>query len=147
MLFVFSVPIVRDVLSSVLLDKASSGSALERLMTVQLAFGYFQKYPLLGIGWGSATSHDLLVKLLSNVGILGAFTFFAAVYCVLRANWRALDSFVLPMNLSRFAWFLALALFLFTGMLGEFPLALGNFWLVLGMAISTGWKAVPAQNA
>jgi O-antigen ligase len=143
---VFSVPIVREILSSALVDKSSSGSALERLMTVQLAFGYFQKYPLLGVGWGSATSHDLIVMLLSNVGIFGAVAFFAALYVVLRANWRALDSFVLPADLSRSAWFLSLLMFLFTSVIDGFPLALGNFWLVLGMAISTSWKAYPDRE-
>lgn len=134
-----SVPIVRDVANSVLLDKASSGSGLERVMTILLAYGYFQKFPLLGIGWGSATSHDLIVKLLSNVGIIGALTFFGAMLCVMRSNWQTLEVLVLPMSLSRAVWFLSLAVFLSTSVLIEFPLAFGNFWLVLGMAMSTGW--------
>lgn len=144
---VSSVPIARDVVSAAVLDKSSSGSALERAMSVGLAFGYFRKFPLLGIGWGSATSHDLIVKLLSNVGIIGTFTFFAAMYFVMRADWRTLDSLVLPMSLSRFVWFLGLTVFLFTNILIAFPLAFGNFWLVLGMAISTGWKAKPAGTS
>jgi hypothetical protein len=114
-------------------------------MTVGMAFGYFQQYPLLGIGWGSAASHDLIVRLLSNVGIIGTFTFLVAMYCVIRANWRALDSLVLPMSLSRFAWFLGFSVFLFTSVFIGFPLAFGNFWLILGMAISTGWKTETRQ--
>lgn len=145
-LVVSSVPIARDVVNSVLLDKSSSGSALERAMTVGLAFGYFRRFPLLGIGWGSAGSHDLIVKLLSNVGIIGTFTFLTAMHGVIRANWRALDSAVLPMSLSRFAWFLGITVFLCTSVFIEFPLAFGNFWLVLGMAISTCWKAESAQS-
>jgi hypothetical protein len=139
------IPAARDVISFALLDKSSSGSGLERLMTIELAFGYFRKFPILGIGWGSATSHDLIVKLLSNVGIVGTFAFLSAVYCILRINWQALDSLVLTINLSRAAWFLAFTTFLFTCVLTGFPLAYGNFWLVMGMAMSTGWK--PASGS
>lgn len=141
-----SIPIAREVVSAVLLDKSSSGSALERAMTVALAFGYFQKYPILGIGWGSATSHDLIVYLLANVGIVGAFTLFGAMISVLRAGWRALDVLVLPEGLSRAAWFVAFAAFLSSSLFVEFPLSLGNFWLVLGMAISTGLRVERRQR-
>lgn len=140
----FSIPIVRDVVGTVLIDKASSGSGLERALTIVQAFRYFQEFPVLGIGWGSATSHDLIVKLLSNVGIIGAFTFLGAMYCVMRANWRALDTLVPPRNLWRATWLLSLAIFLLTSVINEFPLPFGNFWLVLGMAMSTGWKTEPA---
>jgi len=145
-LAVSSVPVARDVVSSVLLDKSSSGSALERAMTIGLAYGYFQEYPLLGIGWGSATSHDLIVKLLSNVGIIGTFTFVAAMYGVIQANWRIMDSLAPRVSLSRSAWLLGLNVFLFTSIAIGFPLAFGNFWLVLGMAISTCWEAERART-
>ena len=136
-----NIPVVRDVMNSVLLEKSGSGSALERVMTVQLAFGYFQKFPWLGIGWGSATSHDLLVKLLSNVGIIGTLTFIGAIYTVLRRGWESLRPFELPIDLSRFAWLLSFSVFILTAVISGFPLAFGNFWLSLGMAISVGWKS------
>jgi len=132
-----SIPVISDVVKSALLNKSSSGSGLERLMTIQLAFGYFQKFPILGIGFGSATSHDLIVKLLSNIGIVGTLLFFAAILSILRANWRRVDSLVAPASLSRSAWLLSLAVFVFTSVLIEFPLVFGNFWLILGMAIAT----------
>lgn len=133
--------VARSVFDLSIVNKASSGSGIERLMTIVLAFGYFQKYPILGIGWGSATSHDLIVFLLANVGIVGALTFLGAMWCVLRTSWRALGPLIPPANLSRFVWFLSLALFLFTSLIGGFPFPLGNFWLVLGMAIATGVRA------
>lgn len=140
-----TLPVVRDVMTSTLLTKSSSGSALERLMTVELAFGYFQKYPLLGIGWGSATSHDLFIKLLSNVGIVGTLLFVGAVFSVIRAGWRALRPLALPTDLSRAAWLLSLLVFVLTAVFSGFPLAFGNFWLTLGMAMSVGWKPDLAQ--
>jgi hypothetical protein len=145
-LFASSNSVVRDVLTSAVVEKSSSGSALERLMTVQLAFGYFQRFPMLGIGWGSATSHDLIVLLLSNVGIIGACTFFGAMFCIMRANWRAMGPLVSSMDLSRSAWFLGLTMLLFTSIIGGFPLVLGNFWLVLGMAIATGLKTETRES-
>jgi len=139
-----SIPVVSRVVNAALLNKYSGGSGLDRVWSIGLAFGYFQKFPLLGIGWGSATSHDMVVKLLSNVGIVGTFTFLLAMHCVMRASWRSLDSSVFPLSLSRSAWFLGLAVFLCTSIFIAFPLAFGNFWIVLGMAMSTGWKAEPA---
>ena len=56
-----STTVVSDVINSALIDKSTSGSGLERVMTIALAYGYFQKFPILGVGWGSATSHDLIV--------------------------------------------------------------------------------------
>jgi len=139
-------PVAREVVSSALLTKSSSGSALERLMTVELAFGYFKKFPLLGIGWGSATSHDLFVKLLSNVGVVGTFLFVGAICSVIRRGWRALQPLARPLDLSRLAWLLSLSVFVLTAVFLGFPLASGNFWLILGMAMSVGWKPEIAQT-
>jgi hypothetical protein len=143
---VSSIPIVSDIVNAALLHKYSDSSGLERSLTIILAFGYFQQFPILGVGWGSVTSHDLIVKLLSNVGILGAFTFLGAMYCVMRANWRALEPLVLPRSLSRAAWLLGFTVFVLTSVLSGFPLAFGNFWLVLGMAMSTGWKTATVRT-
>jgi O-antigen ligase len=147
-LSVVSFPLVGDVVNAALLTKASAGSGLERGMTIGLAFGYFQKFPLLGIGWGSASSHDLIVKLLSNVGVIGAISFSAAMYLVLRANWREMEPLTTSISLSRAAWFLGLAVVLLTSVFNEFPLAFGYFWVILGMAMSTGWNsdAAPARG-
>jgi hypothetical protein len=144
-LAISSISVARNVFSSAILNKSSSGSALERAMTVVLAYGYFQKFPLLGVGWGSVTSHDLIIFLLSNVGIIGALTFLGAMLYVIRSDWQALEPLVLPMSLSRSAWFLSLAVFLFTSLVSGFPLVLGNFWLIVGMAIATGWKEETRQ--
>jgi hypothetical protein len=144
-ILVVSIPYFKDVISSALLEKAVSGSGMERLMTIGLAFGYFQKFPWLGIGWGSATSHDLIVKLLSNVGIIGTVVFIAAMSSVIWNNWKSLEPMGGPMSLSRVTWFLCFCVFLLASVAIGFPLSLGNFWLLLGMAISTAWK--PAEGS
>jgi O-antigen ligase len=142
-----SVPFLSAFADSVLLNKSSSGSALERAMTIEFAFGYFQKFPILGIGWGSATSHDLIVKLLSNVGVVGFVVFLGAMGSVAIASWRDLGGLSSPVSLSRSAWLLALAVFLLTSVLIEFPLVFGNFWLVLGMVLATSqWTHDPSMR-
>lgn len=143
-LAISSTSVISEVINSALLEKSSSGSGLERVMTIGLAYGYFLKYPALGIGWGSATSHDLIVKLLSNVGVFGALTFLCAMCSIIRADWKAIDSLTRSEDLSRAVWFLALTIFFLTSVLIEFPLVFGNFWLVVGMAIALSWKSTGA---
>jgi len=141
-----SVPLVSQLLNAVLLSKASSGSGLERAMTVSLAFGYFQQYPILGIGWGSATSHDLIVKLLSNVGIVGTILFFGVMFSIVRSNWKKISSRNSPLDLSREVWLMSLVCFLVTSILIEFPLVFGNFWLIIGMSMATACRSATAGD-
>jgi hypothetical protein len=136
----------REIATSMLLEKSASGSALERIMTITQAFGYFKQYPILGVGWGSVTSHDLFMFLLSNAGIIGAATFTTVMLTVLLKNWGRLNPSVEPFDPSRFSWFLSLAVFLVTSAGVEFPLVMGNFWLILGMAIGTGWQQDKGNN-
>jgi O-Antigen ligase len=135
-----------NIVSAALLSKGSSGSAIERLMTIQYAFGYFQRYPVLGIGWGSATSHDLIVLLLSNVGILGATVFLVAMFYIVRSNWQLISSLDTPLNLSRAVWFQSLTIFFITGIIVGFPLVFGNFWVILGMGVAMTWNGMPLQR-
>lgn len=146
-----SVPFVSELLNTLVLNKASSGSGIERVMTISLAFGYFQKYPILGIGWGSATSHDVIVFLLSNVGIVGTVAFFGAMFSIIRANWKKISSDNSPLDLSREVWLMSLLCFVLTSVLIEFPLVFGNFWLIIGMSMATachsaGDLAVPVRG-
>lgn len=141
-----SIPFVSEVVNSVLLSKAASGSGVERAMTISLAFGYFQKYPILGIGWGSATSHDVIVKLLSNVGIVGTAAFFCAIFSIVRANWQKISSRNSPLEISREVWLMSLICFVLTSIFSEFPLVFGNFWLILGMSMATACSSTTASD-
>jgi hypothetical protein len=138
-------PVVSDLVNSLLLSKASSGSGVERVMTIAFAFGYFQKYPILGIGWGSATSHDVIVFLLSNVGIVGLVVFFCMVFSVVQTNWRKISWHNSPLDLSREAWLMSLVAFVLTSVLIGFPLVFGNFWFILGMAMATAGSSATAR--
>lgn len=96
--------------------------------------------PILGIGWGSATSHNLIVKLLSNVGVVRLVVFIGAMGSVMIARWHDLGELSSPVSLPRSVWLPALAVFLLTSALIELPLVFGNFGLVLGMVLETSGK-------
>lgn len=135
-----------ELVNTLLLSKASSGSGIERAMTISLAYGYFQKYPILGIGWGSATSHDLFVFLLSNIGIVGSVVFFCMIFSIVRSNWRKISSGNSPLELSREVWLMSLLAFVLTSIFIGFPLPFGNFWLVLGMSMATAGTSASARD-
>jgi O-antigen ligase len=142
-----SIPFVSELLNTLVLSKATSGSGVERVMTISLASGYFQKYPILGIGWGSATSHDLIVKLLSNVGVVGTAVFFCAIFSIVRSSWQKISSSNSPLELSREAWLMSLVAFVLTSILIEFPLAFGNFWLIVGMSMATACRSAASRDS
>jgi len=134
-----TVPVVRQVAESVLFSKAGGYSALERLMTVANAYDMFKKYPILGIGWSSIASHDLIVNILANCGVVGLTAFLIAIYCSFRALYLSLSS--RPATFAAvlqpdFASFLALAVNLvaciISGSLFVFPF----FWFLCGFAIA-----------
>jgi hypothetical protein len=134
---VIFVPFLRDFFNTQLFGKASGGSGLERLMTITNAFSYFIRYPILGIGWGSATSHDLIVKLLSNSGIVGTATFLGFVIAIINRNYAGVTPSLHRDTLSRLVWTLSFAILICTSVILEFPFTFGHFWFVTGMAMAT----------
>ena len=48
---------------------------IERIFFIEKAWFHFLDYPLLGLGMGNITSSDLIIFLLSNVGIIGFLLF------------------------------------------------------------------------
>ena len=87
-----AVPLARQVVESALLSKGGGYSALERLKTISDSYQMFLKYPVLGIGWASITSHDLIVNILANCGVLGLVAFTAAMYLIFRMLCRSVCS-------------------------------------------------------
>ena len=69
------IPQARVIVQEVLLNKSDSYSALERGTVVLRDAEYFQQYPILGLGWGSAPAHDLTFGLLANTGVIGLSSF------------------------------------------------------------------------
>ncbi|GAC1422668.1 MAG: hypothetical protein NVSMB62_18570 [Acidobacteriaceae bacterium] len=140
-LLYFIVPQVQQVLDNALFSKAQGGSALERLMTITNSYQMFLKYPVLGIGWASITSHDLIVDILANAGVVGLVTFSVSIFAMFRYLYRSIRARPASRRIADvmqldFALFLALAVMLitsaFSGFLNTFPF----FWFVLGLAIA-----------
>ena len=137
-----TVPIVRQVLDTMLFAKFASYSTLERLMTISNSYQMFLQHPLLGIGWMSITSHDLIVNILANAGILGLITFSAAMYAIFRALYRSIKSREKSLGANGlvrmdFALYVALAVTLATSAISGFLNVFGFFWFVCGLAIAT----------
>tara|TARA_B100000242_G_scaffold294395_1_gene277179 strand:- start:18836 stop:20230 length:1395 start_codon:yes stop_codon:yes gene_type:complete len=59
----------------IFLGKLSSDSFFNRLATVTNSFDVFMSLPFFGAGFGSVTSDDLVIKLISNTGIFGLSVF------------------------------------------------------------------------
>jgi hypothetical protein len=133
--------IVQDLTDNLILSKAGSYSGIERLDSVVLAAGYFVRYPILGVGWGSVTSHDLVFKLLANTGLAGllAFGLFiksltSGLYASAARAWRE-DGFA-----ERSYWAAAMlvvcVIFVVVNMFTEFAYVFGDLWFVFGMCLA-----------
>ena len=130
---------VRGVFQATVLDKLDSWSAHERLSTVTDAWWHFVEYPILGTGWGTASSHDLVVFLLANTGVLGLLAFVSLAAYVLGhlriaadARSRSDDQAVaLAQGVG-----LAFATLLFLNIVTGFAFVFGHLWLILGLAIA-----------
>jgi len=80
-------PTFREFLQVILIDKATSYSALERWTMVVIDYQYFLQYPILGIGWTSPPTHDTIASLLASCGVLGLGSFSLLVGYLLRKLW------------------------------------------------------------
>ncbi|HYK37959.1 MAG TPA: hypothetical protein VEV40_18520 [Alloacidobacterium sp.] len=125
----------RGLLTTMLLSKAASYSGLERLKTITYAANYFSDYPILGVGWGSVTSHDLVFKLLANVGILGTLAFIYFVGVMMKRGYHYVKLRADPM-LNKGMWVVSFIVMMVANALTGFGYVFGHFWLVTGVAIA-----------
>jgi O-antigen ligase len=134
---------VQDVFQSMIVEKGESYSVLARVNSVLLARDYFLQFPILGLGWGSVTSHDLVFKLLSNTGIVGLSVFSLFVATILARLWRSARSGRL--GDSKMLWsigiLMSLLTLILTSIAGDFAFTYGHVWFVFGLAMS-----VPVLN-
>jgi O-antigen ligase len=129
----------RDIFISLVVGKGETYSGIARAYSVALAAQYFLQYPILGLGWGSVTSKDLVFKLLSNTGLLGfsAFSFF--LISLLRRLWRA--SRAVGIVNPEWKWWStcllgACLVMVFTNLTAGFDFVFEYLWFLLGLAMS-----------
>lgn len=140
------VPIVHRVLFISVFSKSDSYSAIERFRTIQNSYVMFLGHPMLGIGWASIASHDVVINLLANAGVfallffaIAMYSMFAGLYRTLKQKGRHLHAeHLLRMD---FAAYLALAVLLATSELNGIIYEFTFFWFVFGLAIATSGLA------
>ena len=137
----FIVPGIPALLNDLLIAKTTSYSGMERLQSINVAWGYFLQYPLLGIGWGSVTSHDLVVKILSNAGLLGIIAFGAFMFYVVIRHFAGLECFPRDKEFSEIlhlnsALFVSIFVLLINNLLTGFAFMFGHVWFVIAISIA-----------
>lgn len=135
------VPRLGSALSDQVVEKFGSYSVLERINSILNAWNYFLEFPWLGLGWGSVTSHDLIVNLLANSGFIGLFAFFLLVLHPAVGLKSALKRWGQERECGpEYAWgtgiFLSFLLILFVSAVGGFGYVFGYFWFTLAMVVS-----------
>lgn len=137
-----------------LFNKLSTGSGSERLKTIGLAFSYFVRYPILGIGWGSVTSFDMFVFILSSTGILGFIIFSSLIFYPIKTS---LETFLAyKKSILKFGEYASISapigiLISFISLLSVQTLSgfwygYGYFWLILGLAMTIKPNILSIKN-
>jgi hypothetical protein len=130
----------QQVLNAALFAKSESYSSLERLRTVAWAWEYFKSYPVLGVGWGSVTSHDLVFMILANSGFLGLLAFILMLFGIARPIFRLMKRTPDAVTLSRAVWLLSGIFLIASSILSGFPFVFGYFWIVVAMGIAASTR-------
>ncbi len=130
---------VQDIISSMILGKGESYSGIARAYTIALAAQYFLQYPILGLGWGSVTSHDLVFKILSNTGLLGFSAFAVFLISLFRRLWRGATT--IAIGNPEWRWWsicllVACSVLVLTNVTTGFSFVFEHLWFLFGLAIS-----------
>ena len=133
--------VIQVIADRMIFSKSEDGSGIERLNSLLLGFNYFRMYPILGIGWGSSTSYDIILKLLSNTGILGLFAFGWFLKSLFSQLWGSMSRPAPRKGISErtyWACCLLVATFMLiaTSELSGFAFVYGHTWFVFGMALA-----------
>ncbi len=113
-------------------------SGIERFKTVYLGVIYFIDYPVLGLGWGVFPTHDFIVNLLVNFGLIGTIPFLILMYNIFRKlqfNLKKVNKKNAPLYKASLESFI---LILIVSQLSGFNYHSQYFWLYIGLSISIG---------
>ena len=115
-------------------SKLTSYSALERGASILNGAIYFYNYPILGLGWGSATVYELIIALLANSGIIGLYAFFNICRTIVRSTNTARINPRLKgaPEAGLLAFISIICMFLTQG----FPYYFGYFWFAIAICAS-----------
>lgn len=125
--------VFQDLIYESLFNKADSYSGLERLSAVIDAWDSFLAHPLIGMGWGSVTSFDLFVRVLSNTGIIGGIIFTAFLVSVIKNLYHVKDF------IYRDPLIVVFCSLIFSNAITTFCYTFGYFWLIVGLSLVTSF--------
>lgn len=130
-------PLLASLADELLFGKLEYGSGIDRIVSVAEASDAFLSSPVFGAGPGLVTSHDLLLKLLSNFGAVGALLFLLMLALATR---RAVRRLRCERKEPRSALLLGLVganlmLWIMDALAGV-SYQYGIFWALLGLLIS-----------
>jgi hypothetical protein len=135
---VYANPQVVGIIMQMTVFKALTFSGMERIFAFEQALVLFSAYPLLGVGWGSNTSFDLISYLLANSGLFGALCFALFVFSTYNLfRWLQKNKNI---GVETTAYVDAIGLSLLTGIFlnltGGFDLVFLHLWFLLGLLLS-----------
>lgn len=141
-LLYYNIPVIHDLINDQIVYKMSTYSGLDRLKSIKDSWPYFLRYPLLGIGWGTANSYDLVVKLLSNMGMLGFLAFLLLIVYIYKQIFKVIHTILKTMpNKSDYiclnGLMIAFSTVLFLNMITGFAFAFGYLWFSMGILIGS----------
>lgn len=138
-LMVIYFPLVNQILKAAIFLKYLSGSGATRIESVWIAAREFLRFPILGVGWGTVNSWDLVIFLLSNLGIIGLFAFMGFLLPALRRLWCLVGRG----DLLAAVLFPALVLVVILAEGDGFTCGLAYNWFVFGLAAGATSAARP----
>lgn len=144
------VAIFASVADAFALDKFSGGSAISRFSSIVNAYDIFLRHPIIGVGIGVLPATDLVVMLLSGIGIFGFMIFLLLVLVIIFNGSRKsiTTNAVLDLNINarkysfyRFSvitnaltFSLVVLLFIYQGT--GFAFRFGDFWALSALVVS-----------
>ena len=130
-------PLLASLADELLFGKLEYGSGTDRIVSVAEASEAFASSPIFGAGPGLVTSHDLLLKLLSNFGAIGAALFLLMLALATRQGLRGLSRARSDPRSALVLGLVGANLMLWTmDALAGVSYQYGIFWALLGLLIS-----------
>jgi hypothetical protein len=130
-----------QIVESTLFNKTESYSALERSGAIIEAWGTFLRHPILGAGWGSVTSYDLFIKILSNLGIIGFLSLVIFLYSVFKNQIKTQDA-IYKSSKYRYSIIVSFIVLIFSNTISGFSFVFGFFWLATGLMLVYSFHSI-----
>jgi len=134
---IISYSLFQEIIDAAVFNKSDTYSSLERSSATLEAWSSFLNHPILGVGWGSVSSFDLFVKILSNTGIIGCFFFLGFLYTSFKNQIMARNiSYKASTYMS--SVIMSFSILIFANIVTGFSFVFGFFWLAISLMMVTG---------